>query len=113
MDKLTEQRTLVKRLLREYERLYNLEPTPGVETFVIFDEERDQYLLMSLGWVQGRRVRRAILYVRLRHGKFWVEEDWTEQGLATELMRSHVPPEDIVLALHAPEKRPFTEFAVA
>jgi hypothetical protein len=81
MDKLTEQRDLIKRLLHEYERLYNLQPTPGVETFVIFDGEHDHYLLMSLGWAHDRRVRRAVLHVRLRDGKFWIEDDWTETGI--------------------------------
>lgn len=75
MDKLTEYRRLLRSKLSEYERLYNLQPTPGVETVAIFDEERDHYLVMSLGWAQDRRVRRANLYVRLREGKFWIEED--------------------------------------
>jgi hypothetical protein len=113
MDKLTEYRRLIRRELSEYERLYNLQPTPGVETFVVFDEERDHYILMSLGWDQGRRVRRAILYVRLRDGKVWIEEDWTEHGLATDLLQAGVPKEDIVLAFHPPERRAWTEFAVA
>jgi len=103
----------LKRSLCEYERLYNLRPTPGVESFVIFDEERDHYLLVSLGWAENRRVRRIVLYVRLRDGKFWIEEDWTENGLATDLLRAGVPREDIVLAVHPPERRPLTEFAVA
>ena len=113
MDKLTESRGLVKRLLQEYERLYNLQPTPGVETFVVFDEERDHYLLMSLGWMEERRVRRVVLYVRLRNGKFWIEEDWTEEGIATALLRGGVPREDIVLGFQPPARRPLTEFAVA
>jgi hypothetical protein len=113
MDKLTERRSLLIRLLREYERLYNLQPAPGVETFVILDEQRDHYLLMSVGWADGRRVRRAVLYVRLRNGKFWIEEDWTENGIATDLLRDAVPKDDIVLAFQAPERRPLTEFAVA
>src|SRR5437868_14868467 len=98
MDKLTAHRSLIKRVLSEYERLYNLQPTPDVETFVVFDEVRDHYLLMSVGWSNDRRVRRAVLYVRLRDGKFWVEEDWTENGIATDLLRAHVPSDDIVLA---------------
>ena len=113
MDKLMGYRDLLKRSLCEYERLYNLRPTPGVESFVIFDEERDHYLLVSLGWAEHRRVRRIVLYVRLRDGKFWIEEDWTENGLATDLLRGGVPREDIVLAFHPPERRPLTEFAVA
>jgi hypothetical protein len=113
VDKLTAYRSLIKGLLCEYERLYNLQPTPGAETFVIFDEERDHYLLVTLGWSNDRRVRRIILYVRLRAGKIWIEEDWTENGIATDLLRQHVPHEDIVLAIHPPERRALTEFAVA
>lgn len=113
MEKLTEYRRLLRCKLSEYERLFNLQPTPGVETLLVFDEERDHYLLMSLGWAEDRRVRRAILHVRLRNGTFWIEEDWTENGLATDLLQAGVPKEDIVLAFHPPERRTWTEFAVA
>lgn len=113
MDRLIEYRRLIRCKLSEYERLYNLQPTPGVETLLVFDAERDHYLLVSLGWARARRVRRAILYVRLRDGKFWIEEDWTENGLATDLLHAGVPREDIVLAFHPPERRASTEFAVA
>ena len=37
----------------------------------------------------------------------------TLEGLATELVEAGIPKEDIVLAFHAPEMRPLTEFAVA
>ena len=42
-----------------------------------------------------------------------IEEDWTEEGIATDLLEAGVPHEDIVLAFHPPEKRPLTDFAVA
>ena len=41
------------------------------------------------------------------------EEDWTEEGIATELLREGVPKEDIVLDFHDPETRKFTDFAIA
>src|SRR5256885_8116806 len=113
MGRLTEYRGLIERLFKEYERLYNLQPRPGVESFVVFDEERGHYILMSLGWSEGRRVRQMVLYVRLRNGKIWVEEDWTEAGIATELLKAGVPKDDIVLAFHPPEMWPLSEFAVA
>jgi hypothetical protein len=113
MEKLTELRNLIERVLKEYERLYNLQPRPGVESFVIFDEERGNYLLVCLGWAQNRRVRRTAIFVRLRNGKIWIEEDWTEEGIATELVRAGVPREDIVLAFHSRDTRPMTEFAVS
>ena len=70
-------------------------------------------MLFVIGWSVQGRVRGATLYVRLRNGKFWVEEDWTEDGIATELVEAGVPKEDIVLAFHHPDRRSYTEFAVA
>jgi len=113
MDKLTTYRNLIKRLLTEYAELVNRRPEPGVETLVVCDEERDQYMLLSVGWSQKRRLRTTSLYVRLRAGKFWIEEDWTEEGIAADLLRAGVPKDDIVLAFQPPEMRPFTEFSVA
>jgi hypothetical protein len=40
-----------------------------------------------------------------RNGKFWIEEGWTEDGIATELAQAGVPKEDIVLAFHKPDWR--------
>jgi hypothetical protein len=53
------------------------------------------------------------LYARLRNGKILIENDWTSDGLATELVERGVPCEDVVLAFHPPEMRVHTEFAVA
>jgi len=45
--------------------------------------------------------------------KIWIEEDMTEDGIATYFLEQGVPREDIVLAFHPPFMRPLTEFAVA
>jgi hypothetical protein len=113
MDKLSEYRSLIKRLLAEHAELINRRPNPDVETVVAFDEQRDHYMLLKVGWSPRGRVRGTTLYVRLRNDKFWIEEDWTEDGIATDLLAAGVPNEDIVSAFHPPEMRPFTEFAVA
>ena len=55
MDKLTTYRKLITRLLSELSDLSNRCPTPGVESVCAFDEERDQYLLLSIGWHGNRR----------------------------------------------------------
>jgi hypothetical protein len=111
MDKLTGYRHLIKRILTEYVELCRRQPKADVETLLIMDEERGHYLWLKLGWEQGRRVKYITVYVRLRDGKFWIEEDWTEDGIATDLVREGVPREDIVLAFHEPEMRKYTEFA--
>jgi hypothetical protein len=70
-------------------------------------------MLVTTGWSGQRRVPGTIVYVRIRDGKFWIEEDWLENGIATDLVEAGIPKEDIVLAFHPPEMRPLTEFATA
>jgi hypothetical protein len=113
MDKLTEYPKLIKQILTEYVELSNRHPNPDIETFLIVDEAKSHYIWMNLGWQNGERVAGMTVYVRVRDSKFWAEEDWTEDGIATDLVRAGVPKEDIVLAFHEPRMRQYTEFAVA
>lgn len=112
MDKLTEYPKLIKRILTEYVELCKLNPNPGIETFLIVDESKAHYIWMNLGWQNGDRISAMTVYVRIRDDKFWIEEDWTEDGIATDLVRAGVPKEDIVLAFHEPKMRQYTDFAV-
>lgn len=49
----------------------------------------------------------------LRSEKIFIEEDWTKEGIATELMKLGVNSSEIVLAFQPPDVRKFTEFATA
>ncbi len=113
MDRLSKYRALIKQLLSEHAALARLAPTNERESHVIFDEEHDRYMLFRTGWWGKERVHAATLYVRLHDGKIWIEEDMTEEGLATDLHAAGVAKEHIVLGFHYPTMRPFTEFAVA
>jgi XisI protein len=113
MDKLADYPKLIKRILTEYVELCNRHPQPDIETFLIVDEAKAHYIWMNLGWQNGDRITAMTVYVRIQDGKFWIEEDWTEDGIATDLVRAGVPKEDIVLAFHDPRMRQYTEFAVA
>lgn len=113
MDKLIEYPKLLERILAEYVALCNRRPNREVETFLVMDPKRQDYIWMNVGWQNGDRVSGMTAYVRIRNGKFWVEEDWTEDGIATDLVREGVPKDDIVLAFHDPETRKHTEFAAA
>ncbi|MEB3269724.1 MAG: XisI protein [Leptolyngbya sp.] len=113
MDKLTEYPKLVKRILTEYVELSNRHPNPDIESFLIVDEAKAHYIWMNLGWQNGERVNGMTVYVRIRDDKVWIEEDWTEDGIATDLVRAGVPKEDILLAFHEPKMRQYTDFAVA
>lgn len=113
MDKLSNYRTIIRRILGEYVDLCNRQPKPGVETLLITDEQQGHYVWLKLGWENGKRVKHITVYVRVRDGKFWIEEDLTEDGIATDLVREGVPKDDIVLAFHDPETRKHTDFAAA
>ena len=113
MDKLTEYPQIIKRILTEYVELSKKRPNPNLETFLIVDEPNNHYIWMNLGWEKEERITGITVYVRIRDCKFWIEEDWTEDGIATDLMAAGVPPEDIVLAFHHPKMRQYTDFAIA
>ena len=113
MDKLTEYPRIIKRILSQYVELSNRRPNPDLETFLIVDEPSHHYIWMTLGWQNGERITGMTVYVRIRDGKFWIEEDWTEEGIATDLLSAGVPKEDIVLAFHEPKMRQYTDFAKA
>jgi len=113
MDKTSHYRQLIKGLLSKYAEWVSRQPEPGVETHLIFDDDRDEYIWMQTGWSRQNRVYGTTLHVRLHNGKIWIEQDWTEDGIATELVKAGVPKDDIVLAFYEPEIRSMTEFAVA
>jgi hypothetical protein len=111
MDQLTSYRSIVKRILAEHAEQV---PSHGrIETLPLFDDSHDNYAVLDLGWDRLGRVHAVILHVRLKNGKVWVEQDGTEEGVASELVEAGVPKEDIVLAFYRPERRAITEFAVA
>jgi hypothetical protein len=113
MDKSVTYRNLIARILTGYVGLAQRQAGSTVEPTLIMDEERGHYMWLKLGWENGKRVRYISVYVRIRHDKFWIEEDWTEDGIATDLVREGVPKEDIVLAFYDPETRKHTDFAAA
>lgn len=113
MDKLNHYRNLIKQVLAPYVEVSRQQARPGVEELFLTDDEHGHYLWLSLGWFKGERLNSPIVYLRLKDGKIWLEEDWTDLGIADQLLEAGVPKEDIVLALHAPELRQYTEFAAA
>lgn len=109
MDKLNHYRSLIQKIVEEYHNLSS--SNSDIESALLLDPIRDQYLLLKMGWHQDNRIKRNVIHLRLKDQKIWIEEDWTEDGIATDLLQAGVPREDIVLAFHPPHLRQFTEFA--
>lgn len=111
MEKLTHYSAILERLIAdEAERVST---STDVEVCVICDPVRYQYQLLYLGWQGAKRVFSPLIHLRLHNGKVWIEQDVTEEGIATRLLAAGIPREDIVLAFCSPQKRQYMEFAVA
>ena len=111
--KIERYRAILMSFLAEYANVRPLNSSADKETILVCDEKHDHYFLHRIGWEKTKRIWNTTLYVRILNGKFYIEIDWTEDGIATELLAAGVPKEDIVLAFHHPSMRPYTEFAVA
>ncbi len=109
MDQTVEQyRTIIKRIVLEHAEFT---PSHGsIEVRPIFDEPRDNYLLVDAGWDRMSRVYAALLDIRIKDGKIWIEADGTERGVAYELLNAGVPQDDIVLGFLHPSRRELVEF---
>lgn len=111
MDKITHFRTSLKNILnKHYEEDKN--DFIGYDTQRIIDEVNGHYLLLRVGWDGMKRKYSALLHLDIKNDKIWIQQDYTEEGIATDLLELGIAKSDIVLAFQAPLKRPFTEFAV-
>ena len=114
MDKLKSYRELIHRVLMEYRNLETSgEPDSGLESVLMLDDVQGHYVLFRSGWEGGDRIQKMVIHVRLKNDKIWIEEDGTEEGVATEFLQAGVSRDDIVLAFHPQHLRQYTEFAIA
>jgi hypothetical protein len=109
MDKLIHYQHLIKQFMSEFAKLANQPPSQGSEMMCLFDDEHQQYALLKVGWTKLGRLHHTSLHVHLSEDKIWVEEDWTEEGIAHYLRKHGVPKEELVLAFHPPEWRGYSE----
>jgi len=84
MDKLNHYRNLIQKVLEEYHKLSS--GNPDIESVLLLDPLREQYLLLKMGWYQDNRIKRNVIHLRLKDQKIWIEEDCTEDGIATDLL---------------------------
>ena len=100
---------LVKTVLARHTENHRSE---GTEKELIFDSERNSYLVVHVGWQNNESAYGTVIHVDIRDGKIWIQRDFTEEGVASELVELGVPKTDIVLGFKSPFVREFTGFAV-
>lgn len=84
-----------------------------LQTQLIFDTTHDHYQLLEVGWENEERIYNCIMHLDIRDGKIWIQRNMTDVSLAKKLVDEGIPKTDIVLGLHPPKKRPYTEYGVA
>lgn len=113
MDRVKMYPRLIKQALQDYAALVQRSPYLPYQVVLAFDDEHQQYLVRKVGWSENKRILKTVLHLALKDGKIWIEEDWTEDGIATWLLQHGVPNSDIVLSFQPPLIRAYSEFAVA
>lgn len=109
MERMNEYRQIIRRILGEY--LEYIPPEKGVDAIGIVDESQDNYLLLQVGWRPPYHIHKAFFHIRIKDDKIWIEEDWTQEGIATELIKAGVPADMIVLGWQPPEMRPYVDLS--
>ncbi|WP_404788458.1 XisI protein [Altericista sp. CCNU0014] len=117
MDNLERYRSTIESILTRYHNIALAQSHPQSSSEaterLAFDEQRDQYLWFRFGWDNKTLVEHIIMYLCIKDGKIWVEQDATDLCVVDDLLASGVPHSDIVLGFHHPRKRMLTEFAHA
>ncbi len=113
MAELEQYKDLIQKILTEYHDWVSGSSNLTDESCLIFDEKNDHYIWLILGWEGKKHIRNTQAHIRIKNEKIWIEEDWTEEGIANELLKLGVDATDIVLGFHPPEERKYTEFAIA
>jgi hypothetical protein len=113
MEKVTAYRDMIKSVLTEYASTRKPARTDEVQHQLLFDDQRHHYQLFCVGWQGMKRIYFPVFHLDIINDKIWVQEDATDFDVVGELEERGVPKSDIVLAFHAPYKRPHTGYAVA
>jgi hypothetical protein len=96
MDTISKYRDAVKQIIFQYSQF---RPSHGdIRLDVLFDETRDRYALMQVGWDRGRRVRGNLIYVTIHDEKVYIEYDGVEHGITDDLIAKGISEDRIVLA---------------
>ncbi|MEO0541103.1 MAG: XisI protein [Cyanobacteria bacterium P01_A01_bin.105] len=111
------EKAAVKTLLTQYYKRSvsqdRSEQASEVSDRLALDDERGHYLWFRFGWQDRTLVQHVIMYLCIKDGKVWVEQDSTDLCIVDDLVAAGIPAQSIVLGFHHPQKRPLTEFATA
>ncbi len=94
------------------ENLHNQNNEDEVKSQLVIDTTNHHYQLLFTGWQGEKRIYGCPIHIDLKDGKIWIQQDFTEAGIAQRLLEKGVPKSDIVLGFRSPFMRQLSEFAV-
>jgi hypothetical protein len=109
METLTYQQ-LIQNIIKNYADQHH-QQSNQVESQIICDTKNNHYLLLYVGWEGEKNIYGCPIHVDIKDDKFWIHRDFTEQGIASQLLEAGVSKDNIVLAFRSPFNRQFTDFA--
>ena len=111
MDKLAAYRQYIQQFLTEQAQGKVI--GGDIETEVIFDLDRDKFLLIDLGWNEHQRIYNCVIHLEIRDEKIWIQRNQTDRPIADVLISMGVAKGDIILGLQPPYIREYTGLGVA
>lgn len=111
MDSLSSNyQEIIEKVMSDYANFLGDDDSVQIE--LVFDSQ-DRYLLVEAGWENGRRIYGTLLHIDIINGKIWIQQDGTEEGIATKFVALGVPKNRIVLGFKSLQRRQITEFATS
>lgn len=102
MDKVTRYRQIIQQVLEDYAQ--TMSRGNQVQILPVCDTRHDQYLLVSLGWINKRREHAIVFHAQLGNGQFLIADDRTEAGIGNLLLASGVAEGDVQMAWDASQR---------
>ena len=110
MDTINNYHQIITEILGKYAKLPYAHG--NLERKFIISEDHKNYLLLTVGYLKGKRVHGCVVHLEIINDKIWIYEDGLEDGIALDLLNAGITKNKIVLGFHPPEIRPHTGFAV-
>ena len=98
MDRINQYRQIVCDFLQDF-------AADDPEAQLIFDAQRDRYLVMHNGWRGDYRIYGCAMQLDLIEDKVWIQHNSTEIFIDRELIERGVAPQDIVFGFRSPKVR--------
>ncbi len=101
---------IIIKVLQDYIEFLGNDPESDLQ--LIIDEKEDHYLIIETGWHKNQRIYGSLIHIDIIKEKIWIQQDGMEEGVANELVKQGISPQQIVLAFKTLERRKITDFAI-